>query len=78
MAGILVWHRMSARYPEAELRQRPFAGSLVHGDAPSPPVAAGPADEPRAPFVPRPSGIGTDTSWIGSLLPASAIAAPRR
>jgi germacradienol/geosmin synthase len=64
MAGILVWHRMSARYPEAELRRRPFAGSLVHADAPER-------------FVPGPSGLGTETAWIASLLPAGAIAASR-
>jgi germacradienol/geosmin synthase len=79
MAGILVWHRMTARYPEAELRQRPFAGSLIHGGAPSPPAdpRAEAGAEARERFVPGPSGLGTDTTWIASLLPAGALTASR-
>ena len=55
MAGILVWHRMTARYAEAELKQRSFAGSPLHDDAPPPPDAGAAA---REPFAFGPSGSG--------------------
>jgi germacradienol/geosmin synthase len=35
MAGILVWHRMTARYPEASLREVPTVGAALHGGAPT-------------------------------------------
>lgn len=35
MAGILVWHRMTARYPEESLKELPVAGALIHSDGPT-------------------------------------------
>jgi germacradienol/geosmin synthase len=35
MAGILVWHRMSARYPEESLQELPVPGALLYGDGPT-------------------------------------------
>jgi len=35
MAGILVWHQVTARYPESSLRELPAAGAVIHGAGPS-------------------------------------------
>jgi germacradienol/geosmin synthase len=37
MSGILVWHRMTARYPESSLRDLPTVGAVLHGGGPSGP-----------------------------------------
>jgi hypothetical protein len=34
MSGILVWHRMTARDPEASLRDAPTVGAVLHGGGP--------------------------------------------
>ena len=61
MSGILVWHEMTARYPEANLQERQLVGSPIH------------ADEPARPFVAGPSGVGVETTRIQSLLSDAAI-----
>jgi germacradienol/geosmin synthase len=35
MSGILVWHRMSARYQEESLKELPVAGALIYSDGPT-------------------------------------------
>jgi germacradienol/geosmin synthase len=35
MAGILVWHQMTARYPEESLRELPVAGAVLYGGGPT-------------------------------------------
>jgi germacradienol/geosmin synthase len=35
MAGILVWHRMTARYPEESLRELPVPGALIYANGPT-------------------------------------------
>ena len=54
MAGILVWHQLSARYEEASLKELPAPGAVLHGK--------------RHDF--RPSGLGTDTARLATLLSA--------
>jgi germacradienol/geosmin synthase len=71
MAGILDWHRLSARYPEESLRALPVPGAVIHhgpgavrtGDAP----AVADADRLAA-FAAAPSGPGTSAARLASRL----------
>ncbi len=69
MSGILVWHRMTARYREAALKELPAPGAPLHGS--TPPVPADPrvavASEIREQFAALgPSGLGTDTARLAA------------
>jgi germacradienol/geosmin synthase len=73
MAGILDWHRLSARYPEESLRELPVPGAVIHhgpralqtGDAPSV------ADAERlVAFAAAPIGPGTSAARLASRLSA--------
>jgi germacradienol/geosmin synthase len=81
MAGILVWHRMTGRYPEESLRRLPVAGALIHagsdaGSAPSRPavLAAG----PTAAFAAGPVGLGTSAARLPSRLGTPPESSPVR
>jgi germacradienol/geosmin synthase len=71
MAGILDWHRMSGRYPEASLRELPVPGAVIHhgpgavktGDAPSAPDA-----DSVAGYAAAPTGPGTSAARLASRL----------
>jgi germacradienol/geosmin synthase len=73
MAGILDWHRMSARYPAASLRVLPVPGTVIHhgpgavqaGDAPTAPDA-----DRVAALAAAPTGPGTAAARLASRLGA--------
>jgi germacradienol/geosmin synthase len=75
MAGILDWHRMSARYSKASLRELPVPGAVIHHG----PDAVKTGDAPKAPGADRvaalaatPSGPGTSAARLAARLGAPA------
>jgi len=70
MAGILVWHHMTARYPEASLRRLPAIGAILRGGRPG--EGDTKLDARPAPFASSPTGLGTSAARLAERVRAAA------
>jgi germacradienol/geosmin synthase len=68
VAGILVWHQVTSRYPEASLKELNVPGAVIYGDKPTP--AAEPRHEAArdlaASFSAGPTGLGTAAARLAA------------
>jgi germacradienol/geosmin synthase len=73
MAGILDWHRMTARYREESLRELPVPGAVLHHGPGAAPTTNQSIARPLVACAASPTGLGTSAARLATALHSAKV-----